>query len=135
MSEIKKNIQNNIALYRKRLNLTQKSLASQVGVAATSLASWEQGKSLPDIDTLFALCDIFGIDIETICRNKKGQTDLFQTLNQSEPMYSPDEQKLIDDYRSLNEQGREHIRICMASAQALFKENSADISNMEMKSS
>lgn len=109
MSEIKKNIQNNIALYRKRLNLTQKSLASQVGVAATSLASWEQGKSLPDIDTLFALCDIFGIDIETICRNKKGQTDLFQTLNQSEPMYSPDEQKLIEDYRDFNDEGKEKV--------------------------
>lgn len=110
MSEIKKNIQNNIALYRKRLDLTQKSLASQVGVAATSLASWEQGKSLPDIDTLFVLCDIFGIDIETICKNKKGQADLFQTLNQSEPIYTPNEQQLIEDYRDFNDEGKEKVR-------------------------
>lgn len=51
------------------------------------------------------------------------------------PALAPDEQKLIDDYRTLNDQGKEHIRVCMASAQALFKESGSNISNLESKSS
>ena len=69
---------------------------------------------------------------------KKLQTDLPIHEDQSATEieeYTPDEQQLIDDYRTLNDQGKEHIRVCMASAQALFKENSADISSLESKSS
>lgn len=67
---------------------------------------------------------------------KKLQAD--SPIEQSQPEaeeYAPDEQKLLEDYRTLNDQGKEHIRVCMASAQALFKENNADISSMESKSS
>lgn len=66
MSEIKKIIQKNIAFYRKSAKLTQKELADRIHVPATSLATWEQGKSLPDIDTLFLLCSALNVDILTI---------------------------------------------------------------------
>ena len=66
MSEIRSKIQHNISIYRKKAGLTQDELAEKLHVKKTSLASWEQGKSLPDIDTLFTLCDILQVNISVI---------------------------------------------------------------------
>lgn len=132
MSEIKKNIQKNIAIYRKNNNLTQKELAARIGVPVTSLASWEQGKSLPDIDTLFSLCYALGTDIASISgfalperstdgSESNGFRNFMQNLNSMNehsakvghsltPQYSADEVQLIEDYRAFNDEGKEKIR-------------------------
>lgn len=126
MKDIRKNIARNILYYRKKLSLTQKELADRLGVRNSAVSNWEKKQNSPDIDTLFDMCKLFDISITEMAG--------VSTSNLSEK-YTPDEQQLIDDYRTLNDQGKEHIRICMASAQALFKENSADISSLESKSS
>lgn len=152
MSEIKKNIQKNIAEYRKQANLTQKELAERLGVKTTSLASWEQGKSMPDIDTLFSLCSILGTNIITISGFEpperhhqygdgweSSMADLFTTIDAmnnysamvgKELSMSSDEQQLVTDYRSLNDQGQEYIRQTMYMAKQTYKKM-PDVSDME----
>lgn len=130
MSEVKKTIQKNIALYRKNAHFTQKEVAEHLNVAPSSLASWEQGKSLPDIDTLFRLCDLLNVDILTISgfefpepSNDKGNGFVtFQKAINSANQFSaklgyelsfeftPDEHQLISDYRAFNAEGQEKIR-------------------------
>ena len=128
MSEIKKNIQKNISKFRKRAGLTQKELSSQIGVPVTSLASWEQGKSLPDIDTLFSLCSHLDTDIATISGFELSSTEpndkngfrrfrdgMIEMNNHcaklgSELSLLVDEQQLIEDYRTFNNEGKEKIR-------------------------
>lgn len=84
--------------------------------------------------TLRKLCYLFNVDLRYLCFDEI--TDPNFEIKSSEPStLSPDEQKLIDDYRTLNDQGKEHIRVCMASAQALFKESGSNISSLESKSS
>ena len=133
MSEIKKNIQKNIAVYRKKANLTQKELADRLGVAPTNLASWEQGKSCPDIDTLFALCaalnvnimNIYGFErtsnhnlgdgVESAIADAVRQVNSLADqsvrvgaeLSNALPL---DEQLLIDDYRTFSDEGKEKVR-------------------------
>lgn len=154
MSEIKQNIQKNIALFRKEANLTQKQLAERLNVAVTNLASWEQGKSMPDIDTLFRLCSILNVDILTISgfeppeRHYKigdgidtAMSDFFSGLNamnnhsvlvgkELSSSLSPDEHQLVEDYRSLNEQGQEYIRQTMYMAKQTHKKM-PDLSDVE----
>lgn len=143
MSEIKKNIQTNMAKYRKEANFTQKDLAERLGVKTTSLASWEQGKSMPDIDTLFRLCSLLNINILTISGfeapepqhhygdgiesavsdmvNHINAANKYSAMIGNELSLSADENQLVDDYRSLNEQGQEYIRQTMFMAKQTYK--------------
>lgn len=154
MSEIRSTIQHNISVYRKQAGLTQGELAEKLHVKKTSLASWEQGKSMPDIDTLFALCDILQVNIATISGFQppekqhhlgdgveNAMSELFKAVDsvaeysakvghELTPSLSDDEKQLIDDYRSLNEQGQEYIRQTMYMAKQTHKKM-PDLSNLE----
>ena len=43
---------------------TQSEAASKIGRPQQTLASWETGKSQPDANTLFALCDLYGVSVD-----------------------------------------------------------------------
>jgi DNA-binding XRE family transcriptional regulator len=45
---------------RKEKHLTQTDVGNFIGKKKTTVATWEQGKSLPDIDTLYKLAKFYG---------------------------------------------------------------------------
>ena len=59
---IRETIRLNIIRKRKELNMTQSELASAVGLKKNTIASWEQGLSSPDIDTIAILLKLFDMD-------------------------------------------------------------------------
>ena len=46
---------------RKHRNLTQEELAKELYVTRSAVAKWEQGRGLPEEETLHRLCDLFQI--------------------------------------------------------------------------
>ena len=48
----------NLVWLRKHYQYTQEEIAQQVGVSRQSVAKWESGESLPDIDSCMALAKI-----------------------------------------------------------------------------
>lgn len=52
---LRENIKNNLIALRKKHGLTQVDIAIMIDKAAPTVASWEQGKSLPDLQTLYRL--------------------------------------------------------------------------------
>lgn len=46
---------------RKHRNLTQEELANELFVTRSAVAKWEQGRGLPEEETLHRLCDLFQI--------------------------------------------------------------------------
>lgn len=65
MGTIRENIASNIAFFRKKLKMSQKELADRVGAKSlTTVSSWERGANAPDVETLFRLCDLFGISVD-----------------------------------------------------------------------
>lgn len=46
---------------RKHRNLTQEELAKELFVTRSAVAKWEQGRGLPEEETLHRLCDLFQI--------------------------------------------------------------------------
>ena len=53
----------NLVQMRKVLQLTQEDIAEKLGVTRQSVAKWEAGESIPDLDKCKQLADIFGVDV------------------------------------------------------------------------
>lgn len=59
---IRETMRLNIINKRKELNMTQTDLATAVNLKKNTIASWEQGLSSPDIDTIAILLRLFDMD-------------------------------------------------------------------------
>lgn len=58
--EINQIIRNHLIQCRLEANLTQKEVGEIVGKKPTTVATWEQGKTMPDIETLYHLTKYYG---------------------------------------------------------------------------
>lgn len=47
-------------------NMSQETLAELTGVSRQSVSKWETGQSVPELDKLFRLCDIFGVTLDEL---------------------------------------------------------------------
>ena len=54
----------NLVQMRKVLQLTQEDIAEKLGVTRQSVAKWEAGESIPDLDKCKQLADIFGVSLD-----------------------------------------------------------------------
>lgn len=59
-NEIRTNVMNVLIECRKEKGLTQAELAKIIDSKSTTVASWEQGKSLPSIQMLYRLAQYYG---------------------------------------------------------------------------
>lgn len=60
---------NNLKLFRKRNGYTQEQVAERLGVSRQAVAKWERGESLPDIENVIALADMYEITVDSLVRN------------------------------------------------------------------
>ena len=58
---------------RKGMGLSQEELAARVGVSRQAVSKWELGESVPDVDKLLALSQIFGVTVDQLLRG--GEAD------------------------------------------------------------
>ena len=56
----------NLVQMRKVLQLTQEDLAEKLGVTRQSVAKWEAGESIPDLDKCKQRADIFGVSLDDL---------------------------------------------------------------------
>ena len=64
MEELKTIICENLAALRKEKKLTQAELAEQFNYTDKAISKWEKGETSPDIETLYALCEFYGVTID-----------------------------------------------------------------------
>ena len=55
-----------IAEYRRSLGMSQEELAERLFVTRQALSKWENGISIPSIDTLCSICAVFSVSFEEI---------------------------------------------------------------------
>lgn len=62
-----------ISLKAARVNaeMTQKQAAKEIGVDASTIVSWESGKTSPKVFHLQALCNLYGISMDNIFLRQK----------------------------------------------------------------
>ena len=59
----------NLVALRKKHNLSQEQLAEQLGVSRQAVSKWESGQSMPDIEKLLQLGELFGISVDQILKD------------------------------------------------------------------
>lgn len=58
---------------RTQRGLSQEELAEQLGVSRQSVSKWETGQSVPDLDKLIKLADLFGVTLDELARDTPEQ--------------------------------------------------------------
>ena len=76
MSDLKKIIANNISELRRAFPLTQAELAEKLNYSDKAVSKWERGESIPDIEVLKQIADLFGVSVDYL---------LSETHDKSEP--------------------------------------------------
>lgn len=64
--ELGKIIGTNIQNLRKEKNMTQKDLANLFSYTSNAVSKWERGEALPEIATLKAIADYFGVTVDCL---------------------------------------------------------------------
>ena len=67
-------ISRNIQAARKALGLTQEDLAGRLGVARRTVAKWESGESLPDLENAYALAKLLGVSVDDLIAHNEAAT-------------------------------------------------------------
>ncbi|MBQ7923817.1 MAG: helix-turn-helix transcriptional regulator [Clostridia bacterium] len=83
--------------------LTQKEFAEKINSTSKNIWAYENFVAVPPLDVLSRMADFFGCSLDFLT----GRSDDFGTINT--PALSPDEKKLLDDYRALNTKNRMHV--------------------------
>lgn len=56
---------------RTRLGLSQEELAEKLGVSRQSVSKWETGQSVPDLEKIIKLSDLFGVSVDELVREEE----------------------------------------------------------------
>ena len=62
--DIKQVIAKNLANLRKNKKITQTELAEKFGYSDKAISKWENGDTLPDIQTLYQLCEFYNVTLD-----------------------------------------------------------------------
>lgn len=84
MSEIKSVIASNIIYLRKEKKWTQAELAEKLNYSDKAVSKWERGESVPDIETLKNIADLFEVTVDfLLSENAPEQLETFKPKNQN----------------------------------------------------
>lgn len=83
--------------------MSQDELAEKLGYKSfTTIQKWESGKSEPNLKKLNELSNIFDVDID-----KLATTDLSKENNEVKTNYSLKDERILDPFNQLNEEGKQ----------------------------
>ena len=114
---------------RELKKLYQKDVAAALKIDRTTYVKYETGASEPSYEILKRIARFYDVSIDYLLDFSPG----IQTTAKEPPFsLSPEEERLILDYRSFNQKGQEKIReeIYLMSMSGIYK-NTDDIPNME----
>lgn len=66
MSDLRMIIAENLTKLRKASNLTQLELAEKLNYSDKAVSKWEHGDTMPDIETLKTIADLYGVTVDSI---------------------------------------------------------------------
>ena len=81
MENIREIISQNITHLRKEKNLTQVELAKKINFSDKAISRWEKGEVVPDIETIYALSEIFEVPVSAILEKKETTEDKSKKKN------------------------------------------------------
>jgi len=71
MENVKEIIAQNLVALRKSRKMTQQELAEKLNYSDKAISRWEHAETLPDIETLCKVCDIYGVKFEYLLQKEQ----------------------------------------------------------------
>ena len=71
------NLAEKIVFLRKKNSLSQEELAEKLDVTRQSVSKWESGQSVPDLNKIIQIGELFGISLDLLLKDDKGEWDIF----------------------------------------------------------
>lgn len=81
-------IGNKITMLRKQKNMKQNELAEALYVTHQAVSKWENGKSIPSIEILYDLTQLFNVSIDYLLQNTEIPDDDYESLLKNYPRAS-----------------------------------------------
>lgn len=75
MENVKEIIAKNLVELRKKHKLTQQALAEKLNYTDKAISRWEHAETLPDVETLCRVCDIYGVKFEYLLQKEQPKTN------------------------------------------------------------
>ncbi len=98
---------NKISDLADKNNISGKELGNMLGLKKSPLTDWKNGKSKPTLEQIKKICEIFAISADFLIFNNENFFKL-----------TPEEQKLIDDFRNCSQEIQNVIRAAASSGAA-----------------
>lgn len=96
--------------------LTQKEFAERLGLDAHNVGDWERGKGEPNSDMLVKIASVFGVSVDYLLGLEDdfggkvaGSDSARSAVSTVDDLLSPEERKLIADYRKLDKVSKRAI--------------------------
>ncbi len=68
-----------ITLLRKKNNYSQEDLANELGISRQSVSKWESGNSIPDLDKIIKISNLFGVSTDYLLKDELEEEILSET--------------------------------------------------------
>lgn len=65
-----------IIALRKRMNWSQEELAEKLGISRQSVSKWEVGATIPDLDKILKMSELFGVSTDYLLKDEIVETEL-----------------------------------------------------------
>ena len=75
MENVKEIIARNLTELRKAHKMTQSALAEKLNYSDKAISRWEHAETLPDIETLCRICDIYGVSFEYLLKKEPAEIE------------------------------------------------------------
>ena len=99
-----------LAAMRESSPYSQAEVAKAVGVSPKTEWNWENNKSFPNAEQLFALCALFDTDPNTMVGwYEDHPEDMPAGTSTAPPGLTPDESRVVESYRDLTPERRRVI--------------------------
>ena len=102
------NVGENIRRMREEQGYSQNALAKKAGIAYATLNAIERSTKSPSVDTIALLASALGLPVSYLLGEEQKTAMTAQ------------ERRLVEDFRSLNQQGREYVLQSMAMAVRIY---------------
>ena len=112
---------NRIKELRVKNGWRQEDLARRLSISDRAVGHYETGRRTPDLETILALCDIFGCTSDYLLGRSEIRS--FEL--------SADEAELLTGYRRLSGPGKEYVRHSLALAALAHSEKKGAVPDLE----
>jgi len=82
-----------IQILRKQKGISQEQLAEMLDISRQAVSKWELGESLPDVENIVKLSEIFGVSTDYLMKHESPQASAWESTTESRSSFDFDDEE------------------------------------------